>query len=201
MPPDRVLALTWRNFATLFFLVAVVTVPLHVARTFTYRKVLVVRELAPDIEAFPAGREVRGIGPSDLDAARRSLLVVSGIELALIPLAVGAVRRVLQIDRRAGVPTVTDAWLHALGSWAHPTDRPPPTAAGLVVGLAVGLAAGFLVGRAGILLAETVPNYLAFAPLGVVEGTARALSAIFFLVPLALLVPRAKAKSHVSRPQ
>lgn len=201
MPLDRVLALTWRNFASLFLIVAIVTVPLHVGRTFMYRKVIAARELEADIESFPEGREVRGIGPDDLDAARRSLVIVTLIELALLPLGVGAVRRALWVDRRARPPGVLDSWAHSASALWQRRDGPPPSLGAIGGGAVIGLAAGFLVERIGLLLAEPFPLYLGFAPIGLIQGVARALGAIFFLVPLALLGPRPKVSGHSSRTQ
>jgi hypothetical protein len=199
MPLDRVLSLTWRNFATLFLIVALVTVPLHVGRTFLYRKVLVARELEPDIETFTGGREVRGIGPADLQEARRSLLVVTVIELALLPLAVGAVRRALWLDRRGAPPGVLDAWVHAPAALFRGTGAPASSAATVAIGALVGLAAGAMLERIGLILSEAFPLYLSFAPIGLTEGTSRALGAIFFLVPLALLGRGPKVNSQGSR--
>jgi hypothetical protein len=201
MPFDRVLAITWRNFATLFFIVALVVVPLHVARTYVHRKTIVARELEPDIQNFVEGREVRGVGPEDLDSARRSLLIVTVVEIALIPLAAGAFRRSIQVDRNGGLPKVTDSWLRALGTWRRATGWPAPPAPVIIFGVVLAALLLWLTERIGFLLAEPIPNYLAWAPLGVTEGVARALSSIFFLVPLALLVPRAKAGGGESRPE
>lgn len=202
MPLERVLALTWRNFATLFLIVALVTVPLHVGRAFMYRKVIAARELEPEIEAFTEGREVRGIGPSDLEAARRSLVIVTIIELALIPLAVGAVRRTLWVDRWERPPGVLDAWIHSPQALLSRADVGPATGLpALVGGVAIGLISGFLIDRIGMILVEPVPLYLTFAPLGLAQGVSRAFGAIFFLVPLALLGPRPKVRAHGSRTQ
>jgi hypothetical protein len=201
MSLDRVLAVTWRNFATLFLIVALVTVPLHVARTFVYRKVLVVREFEPDIEAFPEGREVRGIGPDDLDAARRSLWIVTAIELLLLPLAVGAVRRALWAsDSAERPPGVVDAWLHSGSALFRREGGRSPSVGAIVGGAAIGVVAGALLERIGLILSEGVPLYLSFAPIGLTEGASRALGAIFFLVPLALLGAGPKVISHGSRP-
>jgi hypothetical protein len=201
MPLDRVLAITWRNFATLFLIVALVTVPLHVGRAFIYRKVIAARELEPEIEAFPEGREVRGIGPGDLEANSRSLLIVTIIELALLPLAVGAVRRALWIDRWEGPPGVLDAWAHSPSALVQRGEGPGPSPGTIAGGAGLGLAVGFLTERIGLILVEPVPLYLTFAPLGLVQGLARALGAIFFLVPLALLGPRPKVTRSASRTQ
>jgi hypothetical protein len=201
VPLDRVLAVTWRNFATLFLIVALVTVPLHVARTFVYRKVLVVREFEPDIEAFQEGREVRGIGPEDLDAARRSLWIVTVIEILLIPLAVGAVRRALMVgDVHDHPPGVLDAWTHSASALFSREGGRSPSVGAIAGGAAIGLLAGALLERIGLILSEPVPLYLAFAPIGVTEGASRAVGAIFFLVPLALLGSGPKVISHGSRP-
>lgn len=201
MPLDRVLAVTWRNFATLFLIVAVLTVPLHVGRTFMYRKVIAAREMAPDIAAFPEGREVRGIGPQDLDAERRSLLILTVIELALLPLGVGAVRRALWVDRWEGPPGVLDSWAHSATALFQRGGGPAPSVTTILGSAAIGVGGGYLLERIGLVVTEPVPLYLGFAPIGLVQGVSRAFGAIFFLVPLALLVSGPKVNGLASRTQ
>src|SRR5918996_4067814 len=94
---EQSLQATWRNFATIFFAATLITLPLHVGRAFAYRDVIAVRELHDAIEQFPGARQVRSIGTAELDSARRSLAIVTAIELVLVPVGAGAVP--------GGVPT------------------------------------------------------------------------------------------------
>jgi hypothetical protein len=193
MSLDRSLRATFRNYVTIFFVVAIVTVPLHVVHGFVYRKVMNVRELHPDIEDFPERRKVRRVSAKNLEESRNAFLFVTAVELLLLPLAAGATRHVLDIDRDGGVPRVYDAWLHSISAWREPPrDSAGPIA--LIAGAGVGLVVGYLVERIGFLLAEPVPGSIVFAPIGLVQGVARAAGAAFLLVPLAQLGRVAKGR-------
>jgi hypothetical protein len=193
MPLDRSLRATFRNFLTVFFVVAIVSVPLHVGHGFVYRKVMNVRELHPDIEDFPERRKVRRVSAKNLDESRNAFLFVTVLEVVLLPLAVGATRRVLDVDGRGGVPGVLDAWAHSIRAWHRPVPDPGNSLA-VVVGAVLGLIVGYLLERIGLLLAEPVPGSVAFAPIGLVQGMARAAGAVFLLVPLAQLGRVAKGR-------
>jgi hypothetical protein len=193
MPLDRSLRATFRNFLTVFFIVAIVTVPLHVGHGFVYRKVMNVRELHPDIEDFPERRKVRRVSAKNLDESRNTFLFVTALEVVLLPLAVGATRRVLEVDARGGIPGVWDAWGHSTRAWHRPVPGPGNPLA-VVVGAVLGLAIGYLVERIGLLLAEPVPGSVVFAPVGLAQGVARAAGAVFLLVPLAQLGRVAKGR-------
>jgi hypothetical protein len=192
MSLDSTLRFVFRNFATLFLLVALFTIPLHVGRAFAYRRVVGLRELHPAIAELPPDRFVRGVGAADLEAAQSALLAVVAIELALIPLMAGAVRRIAQNDAAGRVPTIADALGHTLGAWRHPA--PNATRTTFLAGVALAFAVGALVHRTGLLLAEPVPEAVAFSPIGLTEGLAAAAAAPFFLVPLALLPRSAKGR-------
>jgi hypothetical protein len=126
------------------------------------------------------------VGQSQLHDARVTYWVIVALELALLPLFVRAARRVAEADAAGRVTSALDAWRGALarrgGSVLRALARPGPLVTGVVVALAVGaLAAG-----AGHLLIEPVGDDRAFAAVGLVDGTARALAAPFFLVIAAL---------------
>jgi len=196
MSLDSTLRFVFRNFATLFLLVALFAVPLHVGRAFAYRRVVAMWELHPAIAELPPDQLVRGIGAADLQSARSALLAVIAIELALIPLLAGAARRIAQRDSGGRLPTVADSLSHSLGAWRHPAPNCTPGI--LTAGIALAFAVGMLVHRTGSLLAEPVPDVVAFVPIGLAEGLAAAVAAPFFLVPLALLPRSAKGKDLTS---
>lgn len=189
---DRSLRLTFRNFATLFFLAATVTVPLHVGIAFVHRDVIGVSELHPAIDEFPPLRQVRGVGPPDLDAARRALLVATLVEVALLAVAVGATKRVLAAEGRGRLPGVIDGWAHGLGALTQRSGAGRAGPLEIIVGAALGAVAGYSIYRMGVPLVEAVPADFRFGPAGLLEGVARAFGAPFLLVPLALFGGRAK---------
>jgi hypothetical protein len=192
MSLDWTLRFVFRNFATLFLLVALFAVPLHVGRAFAYRRVVGMWELHPAIAELPPDELVRGVGAADLQTAQSALLAVIVLELALIPLLAGAARRIAQREGAGLLPTVADSLAHSLAAWRRPAPNCAPgmLAAGLVLAFAMGL----LVHSTGRLLAEPVPEVVAFAPIGLAEGLAAAVATPFFLVPLALLPRSAKGK-------
>ena len=188
---DRALRSTFRNFVTLFFVAACLTVPLHVGKSFLFRRVESVRNLHGDIEAFPGGRQVRSVGRVQLAQARRAALVVTAIEIVLIPILAGAARQVVDRDRGGGVPTVADAWVHCLPP-ILPGPRVLRRAGAVAAGLGAGLAVVWLVQSTGAILVEPLGPTVVFAGIGLVEGVSRAAGAPFFLVPLALSARWAK---------
>jgi hypothetical protein len=189
---DLSLRLTFRNFATTFLLVALVTVPLHVGIAFATREVVGVSELHPAIEGFPPLRQVRGVGPPDLDAARRAFFIATVIEIALLPIAVGATKRVLAADDRGRLPGVIDGWAHSLGALTTRSRAGSSGVAEVVAGAALGAAAAYGAYRIGLPFVEAVPGEVRFGPAGLLEGVVRAFGAPFLLVPLALFGGRAK---------
>jgi hypothetical protein len=192
MSLDWTLRFVFRNFATLFLLVALFTVPLHVGRAFAYRRVVGLRELHPAIAELPPDRLVRGVGAADLETAQGALLAVIAIDLALIPLLAGAVRRIAQNEAAGRLPTVADALGHSLGAWRSPAPISSRTT--LLAGVVLAFAIATLVYRTGVIVAEPVPEAVAFSPIGLAEGLAAAAAAPFFLVPLALLPRSAKGR-------
>ena len=192
MSLDSTLRFVFRNFATLFLLVALFAVPLHVGRAFAYRRVVGMWELHPAIAELPPDQFVRGIGAGDLQTAQGALLAVILIELALIPLLAGAARRIAQREGDGRLSTVTDSLSHSLAAWRRPA--PNCTTGTLAAGVLLAGAVGTLVYGAGSLVAEPVPEVVAFVPIGLAQGLAAAVAAPFFLVPLALLPRSAKGE-------
>jgi hypothetical protein len=170
---DHALRMTFRNFSTLFLLAALVAAPLHLAHAVAFRSVIALRELHPDIEDFGEHKLVRGVGRSRLEETRRSDLLLSAVELALLPLLLGAARRTLEADARGEVPTALGALRRLPGSlrgWAAARRALPE----VVAVAAIGLVVGWLVREIGLVLAEPVPMASAFLAVGLVESVAHA---------------------------
>src|SRR5687767_1406913 len=106
---DRAFRAALRNYSTLFLLVAVVTVPLHLLYSIVFQNVIETRELHAVIETFPDARQVRSVGRSQLTQARFGLALVTLIELAVLPFLARAGRRVLQMEEAGRVPSVGEA--------------------------------------------------------------------------------------------
>lgn len=179
---ERALRATFRSFSTLFVVAAAITIPVHLVHAFVFRDVISVLRLTPEIEALPRGLEIKDVSPADLDGFRASLAVLAVAELALLPLAARAARRVVEVSDSGGVPTAPDAWRHALKA-RQPLGKPPlaPVAAGAAITAAV-----FVLARGlGAELAGMIPDERVWPVLGLLEGLTRAISAPFVAVPLA----------------
>jgi hypothetical protein len=192
MPLDGALRATFRNFSTLFLLVAVVAVPLHLAHSYAFRSVIEMRELRPDIETFGPHKLVKGVGRRDFDAARRTGWALTALELALIPVLARAARRALEVDESGGVPTVLGALRESpRGAGVLGALRRAP---GYALGLAVlAVVVWWLARTVALVLTEMVPDPLSFAPLGLAEGAARALGGALLVGGLAGLTLGGKA--------
>ena len=190
---ERAFSAAFRNFSTLFLMVALFTVPLHVGYSFAFRDVIEVAELHSSIEEFPSYRQVRGVGPDQIRTARLAYLGLTVLELALLlPLLAHATGRVLEVDARAGVPTIPDALRSAFrrGLGVIPAFlRGLPAAA---VAALVALVIGWLVERTALLVVEAIPDEIAWTLVGLIQGTARALAAPFLLTALTLVATPAK---------
>ena len=78
---DRAFRFVFRNFSTLWLIVATIVFPLHLAHGFAYRDVIAVRELHGAIEHFPAYLKVKGVSAARLSAARTSYAALTAVEL------------------------------------------------------------------------------------------------------------------------
>lgn len=182
---DQAFRATLRNFGTLFLLVAVITVPLHLAYSVMFRNVIETRELHPVIETFPESRQVRSVGRTQLFQARVGLGVVTLLELGSLIYLARATRRVLKNDEAGELPGVRDALLSAR---EDPGVKPNLQRLGpLLVAAVFALAVGLLVERTALLLLEFVPDERSYPFFGLMQGVSRALAAPFFLVTLVLV--------------
>jgi hypothetical protein len=182
---DRAFRLVLRDLSTYFLIVATVAVPLHVVHGFVFQRVVAVSELHEEIEHFPEDVKVRKVGPSELSLFRATGWGVAALEVLFIPLLVGAARRVLSARAEQRLPTVPDAWSHALsgtrGALAS-LRRPGLWGPALLVALVLGL----LAEQAGLLAIEPLSDGTTWAGDAVVRAAARSLAAPFLIIPLAL---------------
>ncbi len=187
---------TFRNFFTLFLIVAVWTVPLHIVYSYVFRDVISVADLHPAIETFPeGGRRVHNVGVDDLKRSRWTAIGLAVLELVLLPLWVRAARDVVG----GGLPsTSADVEPHAVptvvGAYRSVSITRParPRSSSEMLRWAVGaglfaLVVGLLVRRAGLLLVAPLPDENSFAWVGLVEGAARAVAGALFIGPMAFV--------------
>ncbi|HYO61110.1 MAG TPA: hypothetical protein VEU29_04355 [Actinomycetota bacterium] len=189
---DRTLRLALRNYVTLFLFVATFAVAIHLVYLFLFRDVVGLAELHDAIREFPPSRQVRGVGHADLDAWRIGNVVVTLIEIGLVPFLAKGAARVIEQDERGEVPTVGAA----LGATMKTGYRWFPSlkeAGPLLVTVGVALVTWWLVRRTGLLLVEPVGRDAAWAAVAVVEGAARATGAPFVLVSVVLRKSAPKA--------
>jgi hypothetical protein len=178
---DRAARSTVRNFSTLFLICLVVFLPLEIAYATIHQSAIEVRELAPFIEELPGNQRVKGVGPAELDDARRDRMILTAVELALVPLMVSAARRVFERDAAGDLPTATDAYLHSMTP-LRLGPLPPADSIGAVgVAVVFSLSVGFATYQAGLLLADVFPDRFDFVLLGAVEACARSLALPWFL--------------------
>lgn len=181
---DRAFRLSFRNFSTLFLIVATVAVPLHLIFSFYFRDVIAVNELHSAIEDLPGYLQVKGVKAREIRAYRSAFLALSAVELALVPILAAASRRTLETDARGQVPTVAQAWkgLRELRL------RRPGRASWTTVAVAAGcsLLLGVLVEAAASTLLQPVPEAALWATQGLVQGLSRSLAVPFTLTALFL---------------
>jgi hypothetical protein len=183
---DRAFRRAFRSFSTLFLVVAIVTIPAHLVFSFVFRDVIATRDIHQQISEFPNYRQVRNVGPKDLTAARFAYWGLCALEVALIPLAMRATRRVIDVEERGGVATAPDAWRHAFDR-SDRSDRDgtrrfdPASLPALGVAVFVAFVLGFLIERAGLMVVEALPDDIAWAATALVQATARAGAAPFAL--------------------
>ncbi len=178
---DRSLRLTLRNFSTLFFVVAALTIPLHLAYSLVFGNVIATRELQDEIRAFPEHRQVRSVGRDQLRNSLIGFTLVTVIELAAIPFLVRATHRVLADDAEGEIPTAIEA-LRGIGHRQDPQSFVPGAAGTIAAAAALCIVIGWLFERNGLLLLEFVSDARSFPFYGLVQGVSRAVAAPFFLV-------------------
>lgn len=179
---DRGLRSTFRNFATLFFVVAAVVVPLNLVNTYIFKDVERVREVEHQIRGLET-ETILGVDARRLDEAERARTLVLIVELLLIPALLGASRKVLDNDAQGRLPTASSAL--AVG-FVRPRIAPLFKNPGLT--LSALLLAGvvwFLVRGIGSVVAEALYDEAAWAGVGLFRGLAVAIAAPFLLGPIA----------------
>jgi hypothetical protein len=187
---ERAFARTFRNLSTIVMIVAVVVLPVHLVYAYTFRNVIATSDFHDQIEAMPNFRQVRSVGPPQLDHARLTFWLITAAELALVPLAVRATRRAFIVDDEGGVPTVTDAWGLALKRQQGRSFRPGWVVPALV-GIGAAAGAGVLIAGIGSSLTGFLSEDWRWTGVGLTQALARAGAAPLALGPLALI--RAKA--------
>jgi hypothetical protein len=171
---------TLRNLSTLALVCALVLAPLHFVYAFVNRDAIGVREMAPAIEEFPEGRQVRSVGRAELERERLSRWLVIGLELLLgIPLLLRPTRRVLQADADGRVPS-------ALGAFTGETRPASSPATPLVVaGAVIALAVIALVEVGASILVPMLEDTTEWAGVAAAQTAARSIGLPFLLVALA----------------
>jgi hypothetical protein len=178
---DRAWRATFRNFSTLFLVVAVVTIPLHLTLSYLFRDAIAVGELHPQIAELPRRLQVHGVSAKVLDRFHLWTLGVVALEVVLIPLFARASARVVEVDAAGRLPSATDAWMHAArtaGGAAHALAH----LVNLAMGVAVAVATGWLWRAIGLTLAAPLPDEIVWAAVGAVEGAAWGVGLPFLLV-------------------
>ena len=177
---EKLVDTTLRNLSTLALVCAIVLAPLHFAYAFVNRDAIAVREMAPAIEGFPEGRQVRNVGRAELERERLSRWLVIALEaLLVVPLLLRPTRRVLQADAEGRVPTATGAFTGALRSGSSPD---PPL---ILAGAAIGLVVIVLVQVGGSILVPMLEDATEWVGVLVSETLARSLGLPFLLTALA----------------
>lgn len=179
-----------RNFSTLFLLAASFLLPLHLAFALIFQDVIAVHELHGEIATFNDLRQVRNVGSGDLTAFRIAGVALLAVELALVPIATKAARRVIELDEAGGLPTVWDAWRNVRGSegieWRGSPRGP------LIVAFVYAIALGWILEKLLLLIAELATEDGFFALYALAQGTARSAAAPFLLAAWVMSAAAAK---------
>lgn len=194
---DRAARSTVRNFSTLFLVCMATFLPLEMAYATIHQKEIEVRHLEPYIAELRSDQRVNGVGPSELNDAERARRILNAIELALVPIMISAARRVVERDGAGALPTVTDAYRHAI----VPVRIGPAPRAGAIGAVGTSVFFSFLVGfatyKGGLLLTDLFPDRADFVILGTVEACARSVGLPWFL---AAWVEAGRARDRRARP-
>ena len=181
MLPDRAFRATFRNFSTLFLLGALVTVTAHLVYGFIFRDVLEIDELHRFVKGLTPGRTVNGVGRTDLATAVQWSKAVVAVEILLLPLLLGAARRVIDRYESGQVPTVFDALRHPRSGTKLGFRLNGGELGTLLLGVVLGVATWLLASQLGLLIAEPLPDPWNFLSFSLANGAAEALGLAFFL--------------------
>lgn len=185
MSLDHVVRIIVRNFSTLFLVVFGILLPMHLIYGLFFQDVFVVRDLHPAIAEFPERRMVRGVGRSDVAQARLWFWILAVLELALIPLFVRALARVVALDRAGRLPDAVTAW-KTIGDRSHLHDEPTPSGRTLAACVGIGVAIGALVWLIASVVVELVPDNTTAFGIAIADATSRAAGAAFALTAVSL---------------
>lgn len=191
---DRAFRSVFANFTTMFLVVAVIALPVHLAFTFAFKEVIEVSELHDEIAAFPPDRTVREVGPASLTTYRAGLVLLTVFDVAALALLVRPTRRVLRDAAAGRVPTATGAWLR-IGAERGGYLRAWSRAGGsLIAAFAVAALLVYLSGRVALLAAQPLGDARAWVGNGLARALALSLGAPFFLATWAIASFEAKAE-------
>lgn len=181
MLPDQALRTTFKNFSTLFLVVALVTVTTHLVYGFILRDVLEIDELHRFVRGLQGGRTVNGVSSSDLERAEAWRWAVQAAQVLLLPLLVGAARRVIDEDEKGEVPTALDALRHPRSGEKLSFRFGGAEITTLALGAALAVTIWWLALKIGLLIAEPLPDPWNFISLPLAAGVAEALGIPFLL--------------------
>jgi hypothetical protein len=182
---DRALKATFRNYSTLFLLVASFSVPASLMYAFFFRSAIAVSELHDTILSFPGERQIAGVGHQTLVTARLVGWGVVVLGLMALPFLARAARRILERDAEGHAPTVWDAVTTrpqaspALGA----VLRDPMT---LALAAVIALVVGLLTLLVGLSLTGFLSSGRSWVGVGLARGVAWAAGVPFVLAPWAL---------------
>jgi hypothetical protein len=194
---DRSFRRALGDYSTLFLLVAVFTVTLHLVYSVIFRDVIAMSDLHPELSLLRPNGAVRGVGPSDLSTSETFYWILTALEIVAIPFLTAGAGRILQVGAAGGVGTVPDAYRHMREVRGRLTLRFDGSGwAAVVLAAAIALAIGYMFERAGLLLTEVLPDDWLFLGAGLVRGLSRAVAAPFFLAT----VVTASEEAHQGAP-
>ena len=195
---ERALSKALANFSTLFLVACVITIPVNVAQAYVFRDALAVRELAPEIQRFPEGRQVRGVARAELDREKSWSLILLAVQLLLFPLVHRAARRVLAVADDGGVPDVVDAYAN-LAQVAATKRAPSPVA--LASGAIFAAVCGWMVWRVGVALADMLSAHMTWAGTALARAAAVATALALAAGTAAGLAGEANTRAHDAVPE
>lgn len=185
MPADRFLRKTFRNFSTLWLVVASVTVPLNLALAYLFRDVLAVAELHSQIAELPDRFQVKNVSARDLQAHEWWWWGLLAVQLLLVPLLARASGAVVDADASGRVTGGAAAWRRAVatsGGSARAAHNLPTVALGALTAALLILAARSI----GLLALAPLPDEINWLGAGLVEGASWATGLPFLLIALNL---------------